>query len=60
VEAHLLDFEGDLYGARVRLELHARLRDEERFAGPDALVARIREDAARARALLPGHAGDGV
>lgn len=60
VEAHLLDFEGDLYGARVRLELHARLRDEERFAGPDALVARIREDAARARALLPGPAGDGV
>ena len=39
VEAHLLDFAGDLYGARVRLELHERLRDEERFAGPDALVA---------------------
>ena len=60
LEAHLLDFEGDLYGARVRLELHERLRDEERFAGTEALVARIREDMTRARALLPGPAGDGV
>jgi riboflavin kinase/FMN adenylyltransferase len=60
VEAHLLDFDGDLYGERVRLEFHARLRDEERFAGAPALVARIREDVARARALLPGPDGDAV
>jgi riboflavin kinase/FMN adenylyltransferase len=60
VEAHLLDFDGDLYGERVRLEFHARLRDEERFAGALALVARIREDVARARALLPGPEGDAV
>lgn len=54
VEAHLIDFDGDLYGARVRLEFHERLRGEERFADAAALVARIREDVARARALLPG------
>ena len=60
VEAHLLDFDGDLYGERVRLEFHARLRDEERFAGALALVARIREDVARARALVPGPDGDAV
>ena len=60
VEAHLVDFAGDLYGARVRLELHERLRDEERFSGPDALVARIREDVSRARGLLPGLADEGV
>jgi riboflavin kinase/FMN adenylyltransferase len=60
VEAHLLDFDGDLYGARVRLEFHARLRDEERFAGTEALVARIREDVARARTLLPGPAAGAV
>ena len=52
VEAHLLDFDGDLYGTRVRLEFHERLRGEERFDGPAALVARIREDVALARALL--------
>jgi riboflavin kinase/FMN adenylyltransferase len=52
LEVHVVDFEGDLYGARVRLEFHARLRGEERFDGPGALVARIRQDVAAARALL--------
>jgi riboflavin kinase/FMN adenylyltransferase len=59
VEAHLIDFEGDLYGARVRLEFHERLRGEQRFDGPQALVARIREDVAQARALLSGPGGEG-
>jgi riboflavin kinase/FMN adenylyltransferase len=60
VEAHLVDFDGDLYGARVRLEFHERLRDEERFADKDALVGRIRQDIERARKLLPVPGGDGV
>ena len=60
VEAHLIDFDGDLYGARVRLEFHERLRGEQRFDGADALVARIREDVARARALLSGPGGERV
>ncbi len=60
VEAHLLDFEGDLYGSRLRLAFEVRLREERRFPGPDALVAQIREDVARARALLPGPRGGGV
>lgn len=60
VEAHLLDFEGDLYGARIRLEFHERLRGEQRFAGQEALVARILQDVAEARALLPGPGGEGV
>jgi riboflavin kinase/FMN adenylyltransferase len=59
VEAHLIDFEGDLYGARVRLEFHERLRGEQRFDGKEALVARIREDVAQARALLSGPGGEG-
>jgi len=59
VEAHLIDFEGDLYGARVRLEFRERLRGEQRFEGKDALVARIREDVAQARALLSGPGGEG-
>ena len=57
LEAHLLDFEGDLYGARVRLEFHGRVRGELRFDGAEALVARIRQDVAEARALLSA-AGD--
>ena len=59
VEAHLIDFEGDLYGARVRLEFRERLRGEQRFEGKDALVARIREDVAQARALFSGPGGEG-
>jgi len=60
LEAHLIGFAGDLYEAHLRLSFHERLRDEQRFPGKDALVARVLEDVARARALLSGPAGDGV
>ncbi len=52
VEAHILDRVGDFYGARMRLQLRARLRDEQRFASPTALVDQIRQDIARAREIL--------
>ncbi len=52
VEAHLLDFEGDLYKHRVRLQILARLRDEQRFNGIDALKAQIQADIAAARVAL--------
>ena len=52
VEAHLLDFEGDLYGQRLRVELITRLRDERRFESPEALGGQIRLDIDRARELL--------
>ncbi len=52
LEAHLFDFEGDLYGARVSLAFVERIRDERKFDGPEALVAQIRRDAEAARALL--------
>jgi riboflavin kinase / FMN adenylyltransferase len=54
VEAHLLDFDGDLYGGSLRLAFTERLRDEQAFPGAEALIAQIREDVARARALLAG------
>jgi riboflavin kinase / FMN adenylyltransferase len=60
LEAHLLGFEGDLYGTRVRLSFQERLRDEERFPSKEALVARIRDDIARARELLSASRGGGV
>ena len=52
LEAHVLDFDGDLYGTAVRIEFHDRIRDEQVFPGPEALVARIREDIAEARQRL--------
>jgi riboflavin kinase / FMN adenylyltransferase len=51
IEAHLLDFQGDLYDRRLQLELGARLRDELRFESIEALVAQIERDVARVREL---------
>lgn len=52
IEAHILDFNGDLYGQVVTLHFVARLRGEQRFAGVDELVAQIRRDVAAGRAIL--------
>jgi riboflavin kinase/FMN adenylyltransferase len=52
VEAHLFDFDGDLYGRPLRVEFERRLRDERAFPGIEALRAQIAADAAEARRLL--------
>lgn len=52
LEAHLFDFDGDLYGARIVVELVKFLRPELRFDGLDALKARIARDCAEARRVL--------
>ncbi len=52
LEAHLLDFEGDLYGAGLRVHLISRLRDERKFTGLPELKAQISQDIAAARAAL--------
>jgi riboflavin kinase/FMN adenylyltransferase len=52
VEAYLLDFGGDLYDQRLRIELHERLRDELRFESVDALVEQMAKDVDRTRALM--------
>jgi riboflavin kinase/FMN adenylyltransferase len=44
VEAHLLDFTGDLYGQYISLEFIERLRGEQRFAGVDELLQQIHRD----------------
>lgn len=51
IESYLLDFSGDLYGQKLRVEFHARLRDEATFESIDALVAQIEEDVEATRAL---------
>ncbi|AXA83623.1 bifunctional riboflavin kinase/FAD synthetase [Lysobacter oculi] len=52
LEAHLFDFDGDLYGRHIRVEFVAKLRDEEKFDSLDALTAQMRQDADNARTLL--------
>jgi riboflavin kinase/FMN adenylyltransferase len=59
IEAHLFDADRDWYGAPVRLDLLARLRDVQRFDGPEALVAQLRRDEAAARRALTGADGPG-
>ncbi|MEZ4502752.1 MAG: bifunctional riboflavin kinase/FAD synthetase [Dehalococcoidia bacterium] len=55
VEPYLLDFEGDLYGEVLTLELLHRLRDELKFDGIDALVAQINADVEDTRAYVAAH-----
>jgi riboflavin kinase/FMN adenylyltransferase len=52
VETHLLDFDGDLYGATLQLEFVARLREEIRFPNTDALCDQMKQDVAQTRRLL--------
>jgi len=52
LETHLLDFDGDLYGRKIEVGLHAFIRDEKKFDDLDALVAHMKDDEAQARHLL--------
>lgn len=52
IETHVLDFDEDLYGARVAVSLIARIREERRFGGLPELVEQISRDTSAARALL--------
>jgi riboflavin kinase / FMN adenylyltransferase len=57
VEAYLLDFDGDLYGRRLRVELWSFLRAEAAFSSERELVAQIARDVEEARAAIrPGRA----
>jgi len=49
LEAFLFDFSGDLYGRRLSIEFHKKLRDEAHFASLDELAAQIRRDCEAAR-----------
>ena len=55
VEAHLLDFDGDLYGERLVVELWEPIRDQRRFDSLEELVAAIGDDVARTRAVARPH-----
>jgi len=57
VEACLLDFQGDLYGRDVRLEFIDRLRDQETFAGAEALAGQMARDCEAVRDRLASEKG---
>jgi riboflavin kinase/FMN adenylyltransferase len=52
VEPYVLDFDGDLYGRRLVIELWRRLRDERAFASEDELIAQIARDVEETRAAI--------
>jgi riboflavin kinase/FMN adenylyltransferase len=52
VEAHLLDFDEQIYGLEVRLDFISHLRDERKFSGIDALVNQIQQDIIQAKGVL--------
>ncbi|HRE49455.1 MAG TPA: bifunctional riboflavin kinase/FAD synthetase [Aggregatilineales bacterium] len=52
IEAHLLDFDRDIYGRHVILELVERLRGEQKFPNLEGLIAQISADAAEGRRIL--------
>lgn len=54
VETHLFDFDRDVYGARIRLHFHHRIRGTVRFSSAEALQEQLRLDREEARKVLRG------
>ncbi len=52
IETNILDFDGDLYGQRLELDVLHRIRGEQKFSGVDELSAQIADDVESARRLL--------
>jgi riboflavin kinase/FMN adenylyltransferase len=52
LEVHLLDFDEQIYGVRMRVEFVRRQRGEKRFSGVDALIEQMQRDVTRARRIL--------
>jgi len=52
IESYIFDFQGDLYGRRVRLFFVQRIREERKFSSPDLLIEEIKRDIASAQKIL--------
>lgn len=52
IEVHLLDFDADIYGENIQVQLTYRLRDEQKFDTIDHLFTQIKEDEKQARKLI--------
>lgn len=57
LEVFLFDFDGDLYGHDIEIEFVDHIREDRKFATPDALIAQMREDCAKAREILASERG---
>ena len=57
IEAHLFDFDADIYGQSLRTDLVARIRGEQKFDGLDALKAQIAKDVQAAKEALERQSG---
>jgi riboflavin kinase/FMN adenylyltransferase len=55
VETFILDFDSDIYGEEMRIDLLKRLRGEEKFENADALIAQMHRDIEDTRAYFAGH-----
>lgn len=49
IETHILNFNDDIYGRKIRVQFHDRLRNEKKFNGKDALVTQLNADIAAAK-----------
>ncbi|WDP88723.1 MAG: bifunctional riboflavin kinase/FAD synthetase [Desulfobacter sp.] len=52
IEVHILDFEGDIYDTRIRINMVARLRDEKKFSSIQELAEQIKTDIEKAKDIL--------
>lgn len=52
LEVHILDFDKDIYGKPIAVRFIDRLRDEQRFSGPEELIQQIRKDVEKAKRIL--------
>jgi riboflavin kinase / FMN adenylyltransferase len=55
VEVYIMDFDADIYGRELRIDVLKRLREETRFSDPQELVEQIRRDVVDAREYLESH-----
>jgi riboflavin kinase/FMN adenylyltransferase len=52
LEVYLMDFRGNLYGRKIKVELIKKIRDDHRFSDENDLIAQIRDDERKARAYF--------
>ena len=52
IEVHILDFNHDIYGTRIRVNMVSRLRDEKKFSSIQELSAQIKQDINIAKDIL--------
>ena len=52
VEVYILDFNEDIYGSSIEVRFKAKLRDEKKFPGVEALITQLHRDEEKARSIL--------